>query len=73
MITYRNQLKNKIDSLQKLIDDVNELNIGGITIGGQEVIVDMTCNKIITTSLTTEELTSTKINTNELTTNELTP
>lgn len=70
MITYRNQLKNKIDSLQKLIDDVKELNIGGIKIGG--VIVDMTCNKIITTSLTTEELTSTKINTNELTTNELT-
>lgn len=32
----------------------------------------MTCNKIITTSLTTEELTSTKINTNELTTNKLT-
>lgn len=71
MITYRNQLKNKIDSLQKLIDDVNELNIGGITIGGG-VIVDMTCNKIITSLLTTEELTSTKINTNELTTNELT-
>ena len=56
--------------MQKLIDDVNELNIGGITIGG--VIVDMTCNKIITSLLTTEELTSTKINTNELTTNELT-
>ena len=34
MITYRNQLKNKIDSLQKIIDDVNELNIGRITIGG---------------------------------------
>ena len=32
MITYRNQLKNKIDSLQKLIDDVNKLN-RGITIG----------------------------------------
>ena len=41
------------------------------SVGG--VIVDMTCNKIITSLLTTEELTSTKINTNELTTNELTP
>ena len=30
----------------------------------------MTCNKIITSLLTTEELTFTKINTNELTTNE---
>ena len=71
MITYRNQLKNKIDTLQKLINDVKELNIGGITIGGGGEIVDMTCNIIITSSLITDELISTKINTNELTTNKL--
>ena len=40
MITYRNQLKNKIDSLQKLIDDVNELN-RGITIGEGNCRYDM--------------------------------
>lgn len=34
MITYRNQLKNSINSLQKLIDDISELNIGGVKIGG---------------------------------------
>lgn len=65
MITYKDSLQNKVKNLQKLIDELSELNIGGIKIGGG-VIVDMTCNKIITTSLTTEELTSTKINTNEL-------
>lgn len=41
MITYRNQLKNKIDSLQKLIDNVNKLNIGGIQIGGGNCRYDM--------------------------------
>ena len=34
MITYQNQLKNSINSLQKLIDEINELNIGGIKMGG---------------------------------------
>ena len=34
MITYRNKLKNSIDSLQKLIDEINELKIGDIKIGG---------------------------------------
>lgn len=34
MITHRNQLKNSIDSLQKLIDEISELNIGNVTIGG---------------------------------------
>ena len=71
MITYRNQLKNKIDSLQKLINEINESGLEGINIR-EGVIVDMTCNIIITSSLITDELTSTKINTNELTTNELT-
>ena len=71
MITYRNQLKNKIDSLQKLINEINESGLEGINIR-EGVIVDMTCNIIITSSLITDELISTKINTNELTTNELT-
>ena len=34
MITYRNQLKNKIDSLQKLINEINELGLEGLTIKG---------------------------------------
>ena len=34
MITYRNKLKNSIDSLQKLIDEISELKIGDIKIGG---------------------------------------
>lgn len=71
MITYRNQLKNKIDSLQKLINEINESGLEGLTIRSG-VIVDMTCNIIITSSLITDELISTKINTNELTTNKLT-
>ena len=71
MITYRNQLKNKIDSLQKLINEINESGLEGLTIRSG-VIVDMTCNIIITSSLITDELISTKINTNELTTTELT-
>lgn len=41
MITYRSQLKNKIDSLQKLIDDLSELNIGGIKMGGGNCKYDM--------------------------------
>ena len=32
MITYRNQLKNKIDSLQKLINEINESGLEGLTI-----------------------------------------
>ena len=70
MITYRNQLKNKIDSLQKLINEINESGLEGINIR-EGVIVDMTCNIIITSSLITDELTSTKINTNELTTTKI--
>ena len=71
MITHKDSLQNKVKNLQKLIDELSELNIGGINIR-EGVIVDMTCNIIITSSLITDELTSTKINTNELTTNELT-
>ena len=70
MITYRNQLKNKIDSLQKLINEINESGLEGFTIRNG-VIVDMTCNIIITSSLITDELISTKINTNELTTTKI--
>ena len=29
MITYRNQLKNKIDSLQKLINEIRDVHIEG--------------------------------------------
>ena len=70
MITYRNQLKNKIDSLQKLINEINESGLEGINIR-EGVIVDMTCNIIITSSLITDELTSTKINANELTSTKI--
>ena len=72
MITYKDSLQHQINKIQKLINEINESGMEGFTIRGG-VIVDMTCNKIITSLLTTEELTSTKINTNELTTNELTP
>ena len=32
MITYRNQLKNKIESLQKLINEINESGLEGCLI-----------------------------------------
>ena len=41
MITYRNQLKNKIDSLQKLINEINESGLEGLTIGGGNCRYDM--------------------------------
>ena len=72
MITYKDLLQHQINKIQKLINEINESGLEGFTIGGG-VIVDMTCNIIITSSLITDELISTKINTNELTTNELTP
>lgn len=34
MITYKESLQTKINNLQKLIDDVSELKIGGIKMGG---------------------------------------
>ena len=34
MITYKESLQTKINNLQKLIDEVSELKIGGIKMGG---------------------------------------
>ena len=41
MITYKNSLQNKVKNLQKLIDELSELNIGGIKIGGGNCRYDM--------------------------------
>ena len=68
MITHKDSLQNKVKNLQKLIDELSELNIGGINIRGG-VIVDMTVDSIntqnitsnnanITESLTTKNITS---------------
>lgn len=72
MITHKDSLQNKVKQLQKLIDELSELNIGGINIKGG-VIVDMTVDSIntqnitsnnanITESLTTKNITSYKAN-----------
>ena len=55
MITYRNQLKNKIDSLQKLINEINESGLEGINIR-EGVIVDMTVDNVNANSITTNIL-----------------
>lgn len=34
MINHKELLKTKINNLQKLIDEVSDLNIGGIKMGG---------------------------------------
>lgn len=71
MITYKDSLKYQVDKIQKLIDKINELGLEGFTIGG--VIVDMTCNKIITSSLITDELqTNTLTINNQLTAKTIT-
>lgn len=68
MITHKDSLQNKVKNLQKLIDELSELNIEGINIRGG-VIVDMTVDSIntqnitsnnanITESLTTKNITS---------------
>ena len=56
MITYKDSLQYQINKIQKLIDELNESGLEGIKIGGG-VIVDITCNKIITSSLETNNLT----------------
>lgn len=56
MITYKDSLQYQINKIQKLIDELNESGLEGIKIGGG-VIVDITCNKIITSSLETNKLT----------------
>lgn len=56
MIAYKDSLQYQINKIQKLIDEINESGLEGIKIGGG-VIVDITCNKIITSSLETNKLT----------------
>ena len=70
MITHKDSLQNKVKNLQKLIDELSELNIEGINIRGG-VIVDMTCNIIITSSLITDELQTNTLTTTSLTTDNL--
>ena len=55
MITYKDSLQHQINKIQKLINEINESGLEGFTIG-RGVIVDMTCNIIITSSLITDEL-----------------
>lgn len=65
MITYKDSLQNKVKNLQKSIDELSELNIGGINIKGG-VIVDMTVNSISTKNITSDEA-----NINSLTTSNI--
>lgn len=53
MITHKDSLQNKVKNLQKLIDELSELNIEGINIRGG-VIVDMTVDSINTKNITSD-------------------
>ena len=53
MITHKDSLQNKVKNLQKLIDELSELNIEGINIRGG-VIVDMTVDSINTQNITSD-------------------
>lgn len=53
MITHKDSLQNKVKNLQKLIDELSELNIGGINIRGG-VIVDLTVDSINTKNITSD-------------------
>ena len=53
MITYKDSLQNKVKNLQKLIDELSELNIEGINIRGG-VIVDLTFDSINTKNITSD-------------------
>ena len=53
MITHKDSLQNKVKNLQKLIDELSELNIGGINIRWG-VIVDMTVDSINTQNITSD-------------------
>lgn len=50
MITHKDSLQNKVKNLQKLIDELSELNIEGINIRGG-VIVDLTVDSINTKNI----------------------
>ena len=71
MITHKDSLQNKVKNLQKLIDELSELNIGGINIR-EGVIVDMTVDSINTQNITsnnaniTASLTTSNINNSSL-------
>lgn len=71
MITHKDSLQNKVKNLQKLIDELSELNIEGINIRGG-VIVDMTVDSITTKNITsdyaniTASLTTSNINNSSL-------
>lgn len=71
MITHKDSLQNKVKQLQKLIDELSELNIEGINIRGG-VIVDMTVDSITTKNITsnnaniTASLTTSNINNSSL-------
>ena len=71
MITHKDSLQNKVKNLQKLIDELSELNIGGINIKGG-VIVDMTVDSINTKNITSDyaniaaSLTTSNINNSSL-------
>lgn len=53
MITHKDSLQNKVKNLQKLIDELSELNIEGINIRGG-VIVDLTVDSINTKNITSD-------------------
>lgn len=53
MIIHKDSLQNKVKNLQKLIDELSELNIGGINIKGG-VIVDLTVDSINTKNITSD-------------------
>lgn len=68
MITYKDSLQHQINKIQKLINEINESGMEGFTIRGG-VIVDLTCNIIITSSLITDELQTNTLTTTSLTIN----
>ena len=71
MITYKDSLQHQINKIQKLINEINESGMEGFTIRGG-VIVDMTCNIIITSSLITDELTTKSITSESITSESIT-
>ena len=71
MITYKDSLQHQINKIQKLINEINESGMEGFTIRSG-VIVDMTCNIIITSSLITDELTTKSITSESITSKSIT-
>ena len=53
MITYKDNLKLKLEKLQKAIDEVSDIN-GSLKIGGGGVIVDLTVDSVNTNSITSK-------------------